>query len=65
MVSYWQRSVLEFLLPAAITLVLLWLLQPLARSLGLLAPQFEPPEAVALYEAADGRGWKYQSFVKF
>jgi UDP-GlcNAc:undecaprenyl-phosphate GlcNAc-1-phosphate transferase len=36
MVSDWQRILLEFTLPAAITLVMLWLLQPLARRLGLL-----------------------------
>src|SRR5207302_2024931 len=34
-----------------------------SRSFGLLAPQFDPPAAAALYDAADGRGQKYSSPV--
>src|SRR5262249_7897185 len=34
-----------------------------SRSFGLFAPQFDPPAAAALNEAADGRGQKYSSLV--
>src|SRR5262245_9472439 len=38
-----------------------------SRSLTLLAPQFDPLDAFASYPlpAADGRGWKYSSPLKF